>query len=276
MQKHGKSTSRACKICGLSQSAYYYQPKKTDDDVIKKELLKLAEKHIRRGFDMMFKMLRRKGFAWNHKRVYRVYCELQLNLRIKPKKRIPSREKKSLLQPLYQNMCWSIDFMSDALTDGCRFRTFNVIDDYNRECLGIKAATSLPSCRVTSILDRIALMRGYPLEIRVDNGPEFISKTFKQWAEGHGIYLHHIEPGKPAQNGYIERFNRTYREEILDLHLFDSIQEVQAITNEWMNDYNHNWLHQSLNDQSPIEFARDREKRFSMAQNEEATKAVAI
>jgi len=161
--------------------------------------------------------------------------------------------------------------MSDALTNGFRFRTINVLDDYNRECLGIKTATSLPAYLVTTFIDRIALTRGYPFEMRMDNGPEFISETFSKWAEKRGIHLHFIEPGKPAQNGYIERFNRTYREEVLDLYLFDSIQEAQAITNDWVKDYNQNWLHQSLDNQSPIEFARAREGIPSLALNKGTT-----
>ena len=134
--------------------------------------------------------------------------------------------------------------MSDALTRGCRFRTFNVIDDYNRECLKIKAAISITATKVEACLDSIALARGYPFEIRIDNGPEFISNAFKNWAEEHKVNLHFIEPGKPAQNGFIERFNRTYREEILDLYLFDSIKEVQAITDDCVKYYNGCWPHE--------------------------------
>jgi putative transposase len=234
----------------------------------KTELQKLANQYPRRGFGKLFGLLRKNGFLWNHKRVHRVYCDMQLNLRIKPKKRLPSRDRKSLIQPLYSNLCWSVDFMSDALTSGYRFRTINVIDDYNRECLGIKAGISTPASAVIKLLDSIALKRGYPLEIRTDNGPEFISKAFRDWAKSHHIKLIFIQPGKPAQNGYIERFNRTYRGEILDLYMFDSIREVQALTDDWMQDYNDNWLHESLNNQSPNEFARSRENMFSLERNE--------
>lgn len=253
--KYAVKVIRACRICGLSQSAYYYKAKKSDDTEIEEALQELAGRYPRRGFEMMFKQLRRDGYKWSHKRVYRVYCELKLNLRIKPKKRITSRERTSLLQPLYRNMCWSIDFMSDALMNGLRFRTFNLIDDFNRECLDIIAATSLPSSSVTVCLDQIAETRGYPSSIRTDNGPEFISSHFEQWARSHGITLIHIQPGKPAQNGYIERFNRTFREEILDRYLCNTITEVQSISRAWMKDYNHNWCHGSLDDLPPIEFA---------------------
>jgi putative transposase len=275
MQQHGKSISRSCNICGLSQSTYYYKPKKADDSAVKKELLKLAEKHPKRGFKKMFNLLRNNGFRWNHKRVYRVYCDLRLNLRVKPKKRLPSRESRCLIQPLQPNICWSIDFMSDALTRGCRFRTFNVIDDYNRECLKIKVAISIPATRVAACLDSIALTRGYPFEIRIDNGPEFISNTFKSWAKEHKVNLHFIEPGKPAQNGFIERFNRTYREEILDLYLFDSIKEVQAITDDWVKYYNGCWPHESLNNRSPKDFAATRGKTIASMQSRVASNRAA-
>jgi len=151
-------------------------------------------------------------------------------------------------------MCWSIDFMSDALTNGLRFRTFNVMDDFNRECLKIKVGMSLTSRVVTNCLDRIGEARGYPESIRTDNGPEFISKHFEQWAKQHGIRLIHIEPGKPAQNGYIERFNRSYREDVLDMYLFDSIREVQLKTEEWRRYYNQAWSHESLGWKTPLEF----------------------
>ena len=257
--EHSIGIKRACKICGLGQSSYYYKAKNKSDDEIKKKLQEMAAAHSRWGFDMMMSVLRNEKCKWNHKRVYRVYCELKLNLRVKPKKRIPSRKKKSLIQPLIPNLCWSIDFMSDALCCNRRFRTFNVIDDYNRECLGIKASLSLPAISVTTYLDEIAEIRGYPNIIRTDNGPEFISNHFRLWADSHGVFIQHIEPGKPAQNGYIERFNRTYRGDILDAHLFDSIREVQRITDPWIEDYNNNRPHGSLGGKPPIEFARARD-----------------
>ena len=118
INQHEIKILRACKICGMSQSAYYYQLKKNGNEPIRQKLLGYAQQYPRRGFDYMFKQLRKEGLPWNHKRVYRVYCDLKLNLRKRPKKRIPSRERKCLLQPLYRNLCWSIDFMSDALTNG--------------------------------------------------------------------------------------------------------------------------------------------------------------
>ncbi|QNR81460.1 transposase [Piscirickettsia salmonis] len=157
-------------------------------------LTDLAKVHHRWGFDKMMAKIK-ENYAWNHKRVYRVYCELKLNLRIKPRKRFSPREAKMLVQPIVSNHCWSLDFMSDTLSNKRKFRTLNVIDDYNRECLLIEPAFSLPSMVVTRLLDQVAESKGYPEVIRSDNGPEFISSDFTKWAEQHNILLHHIQPG---------------------------------------------------------------------------------
>lgn len=203
----------------------------------------------------MMSKIRKLSRGWNHKRVYRIYRELGLNLRVKPKKRIASVEPSILVQPIKANVCWSMDFMSDVLRTGRRFRTFNVLDDYNRECLLIEPSYTLPAIRVTELLDQIAAIRGYPDMVRVDNGPEFRSHYFQKWAKTHGVLVQFIQPGKPAQNGFIERFNRTYREDILDAYLFDGLLEVKLLTKRWMHGYNHDRPHQSLNDLTPVEFA---------------------
>ncbi len=247
---------RACQLLGLSRTVYEYEPKKKpEDSLIKQELLALVEQHTRHGFWKLYPMLRRAGFSWNNKRVYRIYCELKLNLRKKPKKRLPSREKLSLVQPEQTNTCWSLDYMSDALMSGRRFRTANVIDDCNREALGIRAGFSLPAERVTEFLDEIAARRGYPNQLRVDNGPENISSVMVNWARIHGVTIQYIQPGKPAQNAYIERFNRTYREEVLDMNLFHDIHHVQSITDEWLVKYNGERPHESLGNLTPWEFS---------------------
>jgi putative transposase len=228
----------------------------SDDHVIAQTLTKLAEKHKRYGFRKLFQKTKKAGFTWNHKRVYRVYCSLKLNLKRKPKKRLPTRVKVPLQVPTHTNLSWSLDYMSDALVNGKRFRTANVIDDCNREALGIKANSSLTSRQVTEFLDIIALDKGYPKQLRMDNGPENISKTMKCWALQHNVQLLYIQPGKPAQNAYIERFNRTYREEILDMHLFNNIQEVQLITQQWIDEYNTQRPHCSLGNLTPHEFLK--------------------
>lgn len=214
----------------------------------------------------MNQVIRNQGHMWNHKRIRRVYCELGLNLRKKPKKRLPAREVKALLQPLKPNYCWSMDFMSDALTTGQKFRTFNVIDDFNREVLGILVSKNLPASCIIRYLNFIAQFRGYPVIIRVDNGPEFIAKEFVMWAIKNHITIDYIQPGKPAQNAYIERFNRTYREDVLDIYLFETTGEVQNITDKWLADYNQNRPHESLKNLSPLEFSRVMEGMPSITQ----------
>jgi putative transposase len=144
--------------------------------------------------------------------------------------------------------------MSDALMCGRRFRTFNVVDDFNREALAIEIDLSLPAPRVIRVLERVSLFRGYPEKLRVDNGPEFISLALADWADENHVMLDFIQPGKPTQNSYIERFNRTYRDELLDLYLFRTLREVRQMTEEWMVRYNNERPHDSLNDMTPAEF----------------------
>ena len=163
---------------------------------------------------MCFLYLRNvKGFGWNHKRVYRIYCELELNLRIRPRKRLKRPKPDELAVPAASNYTWSMDVMQDQLADGRSFRALNVLDDFNREGLGIEVDFSLPAMRVVRSLNQIIEWRGAPQIIRVDNGPEYISGLLKAWAETRGIRIEYIQPGKPKQNAYIERYNRTVRHE---------------------------------------------------------------
>lgn len=233
-QAVGLSTRSACQAVGMIRTVYHYKPDKKRDEPVSNELQELAEKYPRYGFGKMFPILRRRGFRWNHKRVYRVYCALKLNMRRKGKKRLPNRNPDPLAVPARMNQCWSIDFMSDALWCGRKFRTFNVADDFNREALAFEIDLNLPALRIIRVLDRIAFLRGYPVKLRMDNGPELTSVRLAAWAEEHGIRLEFIKPGKPTQNTYIERFNRTYREEVLDMCVFRTLSEVREITGKWL------------------------------------------
>ena len=254
---HGVSVSQACRAVSIDRKTYGYIPKKKMDDAMIENLLKeFSTQYPTYGFQKLFNLIRNKSYPFNHKRVYRIYCDLRLNLKIKPKKRLAPRTKIKLMQPENMNQCWSLDFMSDALTNGRRIRTANVIDDCNRGALGILASFSLTSQRITRWLDELAFTHGYPNRIRVDNGPENISNHFKGWAEEHHIFIQYIQPGKPAQNAYIERFNRTYREAVLDMYLFRNIQEVQSMTDTWLKHYNEERPHESLNNQSPMNFIK--------------------
>ncbi len=224
------------------------------DEPVIAALQAAVERYPAYGFSKLFKILRRQGYRWNHKRIYRVYCLLKLNLRRKGKKRLPSCHPEPLAVPDNMNQCWSMDFMSDSLMCGRRFRTFNVVDDFNREVLAIEVDLGLPAQRVIRVLERIVMWRGLPAKIRMDNGPEFISAALADWADDNDVDLEFIERGKPTQNSYVERFNRTYRTEVLDMYAFKRLSEVREITDRWMKEYNEERPHDSLGDLTPQEY----------------------
>lgn len=238
----------------LNRSTYRYQGKEKNDPEIAQALRQLAARQPRWGCGKMSDYLRNQGHPWNHKRIRRIYRELALHLKIKTKKRLPARTAQVLAVPAQPDHTWSLDFMSDCLRDGRTFRTLNVIDDFNREALWIEVDTSLPAERVVRVLEQLLLWRATPTQIRMDNGPELISQRLESWAKERQIELLHIQPGKPAQNAYIERFNRTYREEVLDAYLFDTLQEVRQITENWLEDYNTIRPHEALQGVSPRQF----------------------
>lgn len=231
----------ACQAFGISQTCYRYQAKLSpENDVIADWLVRLTSNQRNWGFGLCFLYLRNvKSFGWNHKRVYRIYRELELNLRIKPKKRLAREKPEPLAEPQAMNQVWSMDFMHDQLSDGRCIRLFNVIDDFNREGLGIEVDFSLPSERVIRSLERIVEWRGKPGTIRCDNGPEYVSGALLTWANRHAIRLEYIQPGKPQQNAYVERYNRTVRYDWLAHYLFDTIEEVQDFATRWLWTYNH-------------------------------------
>lgn len=243
----------ACNAFAISESCYRYEAKLSDDNkLIADWLLRLTENRRTWGFGLCFLYLRNvKGYGWNHKRVYRIYKELELNLRIKPKKRLKRDKPKALYVPTKKNIVWSMDFMQDSLMNGRSFRSLNVIDDFNRECLGLEVDFSLPAQRVIRALERIIEWRGKPCAIRCDNGPEYISAKLMAWAEKNNIRLEYIQPGKPQQNAYVERFNRTARDEWLSQYLFESIQHAQHIATEWMWSYNHDRPNSALGGITP-------------------------
>ena len=237
------------------RSGFYYKPVKNDLEVVD-TVRDYADRFGKYGFWLLFKRMRREGITWNHKRIYRIYKLLQLSMRKRGKRRVPARVKEPLMQPELENSSWSMDFMSDSLQSGQRFRTLNILDDFSREVLHIEIGTSLPSLRVVRVLEELKEWRGVPRQIRVDNGPEFIAEPLRSWAEANGVRILFIQPGKPMQNAYVERFNKTYRTEVLDYYSFLSLNEVKEITQEWIEDYNHHRPHGSLKNCSPIEFAK--------------------
>jgi len=252
-EKFGYSLARACKLLNLPRSLYYYKPRRDDQAVINK-LKQLAAKYPEEGQDKYCSRIRNEGLKWNPKRIRRVYRQMNLQQRSKPKKRLPLRVKEPMKVPTTPNHTWSMDFMSDALENGRKFRILNIIDDYNREAIAIEPNISMGAAAVLIVLTRMVLERGKPKFIRVDNGPEFISKKLSAWCMRNGIALKFIQPGKPMQNAYIERFNRSYRASVLDAHIFSSLGDVRSLSAAFIEDYNNGRPHESLGNKSPIAY----------------------
>lgn len=245
----------ACEAFGVSETCFRYQARlSTENEEVADWLIRLTANQRNWGFGLCFLFLRNvKQYGWNHKRVYRIYRELELNLRIKPKRRLIREKPDSLAVPEVINECWSMDFMHDQLEDGRSFRLFNVIDDFNREGLGIEVDLSLPSERVKRALEQIIEWRGKPKQIRCDNGPEYISGLLAEWAKNQEIKLSFIQPGNPQQNAYVERYNRTVRYDWLNQHIFSSIDEVQEQATHWLWTYNNERPNMAIGGITPMQ-----------------------
>jgi len=217
-------------------------------------VLAVVEQHGRWGFWKCFDRLRLDGHPWNHKRVHRVYCALRLNLPRRTKRRVPQRLRQPLVAPSTLNGIWALDFMHDTLYGRRRFRTLNVLDEANREALAIEVGASIPATRVVRVLEQLLALYGRPQALRLDNGPELTAEVFTAWCDAQQIALRYIQPGKPDQNAFIERFNRTYREEVLDAYVFASLSEVQALTDDWLLAYNERRPHDALGRIPPTRF----------------------
>jgi putative transposase len=257
LEVHARPLRRSCDCVGLSRSAWYQAPVDwtvRDAEVIA-ALARLVEARPSRGFWKCCSLLRRERPHWNPKRIYRVYKAMHLNLRRAAKRRLPKRERVPLYVPRLPDSVWSADFMSDALVCGRRFRTFNVVDDFNREALHIEVDTSITSLRLVRIFEQLRHDHGaLPQVLRTDNGPEFLGEAFVLWAKTQGMAIQYIQPGKPNQNAYVERFNRTFREELLDQHLFLRIDDVREAAYWWTIEYNEQRPHDSLGGLTPSEY----------------------
>jgi putative transposase len=244
----------ACQAFGVSQTCYRYQAKFcSDNGLIADWLVRLTHNERSWGFGLCYLYLRNvKGFKWNHKRVYRIYRELELNLRIKPKKHLVREKPEPLSVPTSINQWWSMDFMHDQLADSRSYRLFNVIDDFNREGLAIEVDFSLPASRVIRTLDQVREWRGKPNRIRYDNGPEYISNLLADWTKNHNIELVFMQPGNPQQNAYVERYNLTVRYDCLNHYLFESIEDVQNRATQCLWIYNNERPNMALNGITPL------------------------
>ena len=226
------------------------------DAPIIEALEEIIKKHGRWGFWKCYHRLRMLGKKWNHKRVWRVYKAMKLNQKQRRKKRLPNREAAPLGVPPKVNNTWSFDFMRDTLHSGMQFRVLNIIDEGVREALDIVIDTSITAVRVVRILEQLKVQRGVPEAIRVDNGPEMTARVFADWCSENNVKINYIQPGKPNQNAYIERFNRSYRTEVLDPHIFSNLSQVRDISWAWMLSYNEERPHDSLGNIPPAEFKR--------------------
>ena len=262
--KKQASIRLACAAFGISETCYRYERRLSDENAeIADWLLHLTEKHKRWGFALCFLYLRNvKGFGWNHKRVYRIYRELGLHLRIRPRHRVKRAKPDELAVPDRPNQMWSGDSAMDQTKCGRPFRVFCVIDDSTRECLCMEIDFSLPASRVLRALDWLIEWRGKPEAIRFDNGPEFISGAMRAWAHKHGIRLAYIQPGKPQQNAYIERFNRTVRHEYLEMNEFRTIEEARRLAEQWLWTYNNERPNMAIGGITPtMKFEQIRNKK---------------
>ncbi len=254
--QNGRTCIRhACVTFALSETAYRYAPKRADEDALIADwLMRLTTAFRDWGFGLCFLYLRNvKRFGWNHKRVYRIYRELGLNLRIKPKKRLVRQVPQPLSVPARISEVWSMDFMHDALSDGRSFRLFNVLDDFNRQGLGIEVDVSLPAARVIRSLEQIIEWRGAPKVIRCYNGRSTSAMRYWLGRRSKGIRIEHIQPGKPQQNAYVERYNRTVRYGWLNLQLFESIEQVQDSVTRWLCTYDHEHPNMALGGITPMQ-----------------------
>ena len=251
--------SRACSAARLSRAAYYKAgiDRGMRDQPVIEALNEIVAVELRWGFWKCYDRLRHLGWPWNHKRVHRVYCDMKLNQKRRTKRRLPKRDPASMVVIQRINAVWALDFMHDALYGGRAIRTLNVIDEAHRGALGIDVAVSIPASRVIRFVEQLIEIHGKPCAIRCDNGTELTSQAFTDWCASKAIEIRFIQPGKPDQNAFIERFNRSYREEVLNAHLFESIADVQEITDDWLRRYNEIRPHDALGSLPP---ARYREK----------------
>lgn len=260
----GRSQRRICSLIGIQRSTYRYPVQPRNDEQLRQRLRELAQKRRRWGCPQLHVILRREGLVKNHKRTERIYRQENLSIRRRKRKKTTSELRVQMPDAERPNQQWAMDFMSDALFNGRKVRLLTLIDEYTRECLAIEVDTSINGVRVTNVLTRIAMMHGLPEIIKVDNGPEFISKALDAWAYQRQIHLQFSRPGKPVDNRFIESFNGRFREECLNDNWFMSLRDAREIVETWRLDYNTARPHSSLNDLTPKEFYEKEQEKLQL------------
>jgi putative transposase len=251
------SERRVCSVLPFGRSTHRYQGKRDEQAVLRMRIKEIAAVRVRYGYKRIHVLLRREGWEINHKRVYRIYCEEGLHLRVKTKRKRPG----SALRISRQDACclndtWSMDFAADSLFNGRRFRVLTVVDNFSRECLGITVGQSLRGDQVVELLDHLKRVRGVPRSIRMDNGSEFVSKVLDKWAYDNQVVLDFSRPGRPTDNAFAESFIGSLRDECLNVNWFLSLEDACDKIEQWRLDYNNFRPHSSLDDLTPNEFAR--------------------
>lgn len=256
-QAYQVSERRACALVRFSRASHRYPSIADGQDVLRMRIKEIAAVRVAYGYRRIHVMLAREGWRINHKRVYRIYRQENLTMRTKaPRRRVSCRRRIERAPATQPNASWSMDFMTDQLFEGTRFRVLTLVDNFSRECLAAEVGQRFTGEQVCAVLDRIAAERGLPAEIRVDNGPEFTSKALDLWAYAHGVKLDFSRPGKPTDNAFIESFNGLLRKECLNLHWFLSLDEARQKITEWKIEYNEIRPHGSLGNHAPQEYAR--------------------
>ena len=253
MGEMGLSERRSCRLVGLARSVQQYRPQQRNDDAVVERLKELASENRRYGYLRLHALLRREGLVMNHKRTYRLYLEQGLQVRTKKRRKLPRRDRIEPIVPERPMQRWSLDFMSDQLVDYRRFRILNIVDDHSRYCPGQIVDVSITGARLARYLDDLALLRGLPEEIILDNGPEGTSRAMFEWSERTGVLLRFIEPGKPVQNAFVESFNGKLRDECLNLHWFKSLRHARKEIARWRVHYNTRRPHSALGYRTPME-----------------------
>jgi putative transposase len=250
------SERRACRLVGLSRDSLRNPPMASEQtQALRCRIIDIAHQRRRFGYRRVHDLLRRDFPGVNHKRVYRLYREANLAVRKRKKSKRPLNERVPLQLAKAVNEVWSMDFVSDSLSNGRRLKYLTVADDFSHECVDIAVDFGIAGEYVTRLLDRAAVFRGYPDMVRTDNGPEFTSRVFMAWAQTHGIRHILIQPGRPMQNGYIESFNGKFRDEHLNESWFETLQQARNAASIWKQDYNQVRPHSSVGRIPPAEFA---------------------